>query len=126
MVPAFLVLGTVAYGINYVANKRLRPTAASAADCRLAQKMFDKAAAFPVGDAAAAEVWETQIRQYAPGRFENDGVATQVLRYTMWARTEAAGGTDRPEAGVLDDIDKEAHGHCDDSGVEITIKKLTF
>ncbi|WP_153040561.1 hypothetical protein [Actinoplanes sp. TFC3] len=124
-VVAVLVLGGVAYGVNYVWNKRFGPTAASAADCELAQKMFDKAAAFP-SDKAAAEKWEKEIRQYAPSRFENDGVATQVLRYTIWARNKATGSPDRPAAGVLEDIEKEALGHCKDSGVKLTIKKITF
>jgi hypothetical protein len=120
-----IILAGVAFGVNYLWEKRFGPTTASAADCRLAQELIDKAQT-PPADPAEAEKWEQQIRQVRYTRFENDGISTEVGRYVRWSRVKATGSAERPAAGVLDEITELAIGHCDDSGVDLRIPKLAF
>ncbi|SDS83522.1 hypothetical protein [Actinoplanes derwentensis] len=120
-----VVLAGVAYGVNYLWDKRFGPTTASAADCRLAQQLFDKAQT-PPADPAEAEKWEVQIRQIRYTQFVDQGISTQVARYVSWKRVQATGATERPDAGELDEITELAIGHCDDSGVDLKIPRIVF
>jgi hypothetical protein len=120
-----IILAGVAFGVNYLWDKRFGPTAASAADCRLAQELIDKAQT-PPADAAEAEKWEQQIRQVRYTRLENDGISTEVGRYVRWQKARATGESVRPDAGELDEIYELAAGHCEDSGVELRIPKIAL
>ncbi|MEU8657483.1 hypothetical protein, partial [Actinoplanes philippinensis] len=57
VVLAAVVLAGVAYGVNYLWDKRFGPTAASAADCRLAQELIDNAQNPPTHPPEGAK-WE--------------------------------------------------------------------
>ncbi|MEU4624727.1 hypothetical protein AB0G04_32735 [Actinoplanes sp. NPDC023801] len=120
-----IILAGVAFGVNYLWDKRFGPTAASAADCRLAQELIDKAQNPPT-DPVEAEKWEQQIRQVRYTRFENDGISTQVGSYVHWNRVKATGAPERPDPGTLDEITELAIGHCEDSGVDLRIPKLVL
>lgn len=120
-----IVLAGVAFGVNYLWDKRFGPTAASATDCALAQQLIDQAQTPPT-DVAEAEKWEQQIRQVRYTRFENDGISTQVGRYVHWSRVKATGDSARPDPGELDEITELATGHCDDSGVDLRLPKIVF
>lgn len=120
-----IILAGVGFGVNYLWDKRFGPTAASGADCALAQELIDKAQT-PPADATEAESWEQQIRQVRYTRFENDGISTEVGRYVYWSRVKATGAAERPRAGELDEITELAVGHCADSGVDLRIPKLAF
>jgi hypothetical protein len=119
-----IILAGVAFGVNYLWDKRFGPTAASAADCRLAQELIDKAQT-PPADAAEAEKWEQQIRQVRYTRLENDGISTEVGRYVHWQKARAT-GEPGPSAGELDEIYELAAGHCEDSGVKLRIPKIAL
>ena len=120
-----IVLGGVAFGVNYLWDKRFGPTTAAAADCRLAQQLIDRAQT-PPADVAEAEKWEQQIRQVRYTRFENDGISTQVGRYVYWSRVRSTGDSTRPPAGELDEITELATGHCEDSGIDLRLPAITF
>jgi hypothetical protein len=120
-----IILAGVAFGVNHLWDRRFGPTAASAADCRLAQELIDKAQT-PPADAAEAEKWEQQIRQVRYTRFEDDGISTEVGRYVRWQKARATGEDVRPRAGELDEIYELAAGHCEDSGVELRIPKIAL
>jgi hypothetical protein len=120
-----IILAGVAFGVNYLWDKRFGPTAASAADCTLAQQLIDKAQTPPTAEPQAEE-WEQQIRQVRYTQFENDGISTEVGRYVRWSRVRATGSAMRPDAGELDEITELAVGHCDDSGVELRVPKIVF
>lgn len=119
------VLAGVAFGVNHLWDKRFGPTAASAADCALAQQLIDKAQTPPTG-AAEAQKWEQEIRQVRYTRLENDGISTEVGRYVSWSRLRATGAPDRPRPGELEEITDLAVGHCEDSGVDLRIPKISF
>jgi hypothetical protein len=125
VILAAVVMAGVAYGVNYLWDKRFGPTAASAADCTLAQELIDKAQTPPT-DAAKAEEWEQQIRQIRYTQLENDGISTEVGRYVHWSMVKATGDPMRPPAGTLDEIYELAVGHCEDSGVDLRIPKIVF
>jgi hypothetical protein len=120
-----IILAGVAFGVNHLWDKRFGPTAASAADCRLAQELIDKAQT-PPADAVEAEKWEQQIRQVRYTRFEDDGISTEVGRYVRWQRARATGEDVQPGAGELDEIYELAAGHCEDSGVQLRIPKISL
>jgi hypothetical protein len=122
---AAIVLAGVAFGVDYLWDKRFGPTAASAADCALAQQLIDKAQTPPTEE-PRAEQWEQQIRQVRYTQLENDGISTEVGRYVHWSRIRATGATIRPRAGELDEITELAIGHCEDSGVELRIPKIAL
>ena len=125
VILAAVVLGGVAYGVNFLWDKRFGPTTASAADCRLAQQLIDKAQ-LPPTDAAGLEKWEQEIRQVRYTRLDDEGLSTQVGRYVHWKGVQSTGGTDRPDPGELDEITDLAIGHCDDSGVDLKLPKIVL
>jgi hypothetical protein len=118
-----VVLSGVAFGVNYLWQKRFSPTTASAADCELAQRLIDRAQTPPT-EAAAAEQWEKEIREIRYSQFENDGISTEVGRYVSWQRIIATGEGERPTAERYATMKKNALGHCDDSGVALRIPDL--
>jgi hypothetical protein len=122
---AVIVLAGVAFGVNYLWDRRFGPTAASAADCTLAQQLIDKAQTPPTEE-PQAEQWEQQIRQVRYTQLENDGISTEVGRYVHWSRVRATGDPARPGAGELDEIIELAIGHCEDSGVELRVPKIAL
>jgi hypothetical protein len=124
-VVTVMVLAGVAFGVNYVWQKRFGPTAASAADCRLAQQLIDQAKSAP-SDPAKAEAWEADIRKVRYAKFQDDGLSTQVGRFVSYSRVKATGQGERPTAADLATMKKEALGHCKGSGVELTIPEITF
>ncbi|WP_430790497.1 hypothetical protein [Actinoplanes sp. G11-F43] len=120
-----VVLAGVAYGVNYLWDKRFGPTSASAADCTLAQQLIDRAQTPPT-DAAAAEKWAQEIRQIRYTQMVDQGISTQVGWYVQWQTIKATGAPERPREGQLEEIYELAAGHCDDSGVELRIPRITF
>lgn len=120
-----VVLAGVAFGVNWLWDKRFGPTSASAADCKLAQQLFDQAQS-PPKDAAAAQKWEQEIRQVRYNQFENDGISTEVGRYVSWQVVKATGTGERPTAKQFDDMKANAVGHCDGSGVDLRIPPIAF
>ncbi|GAA1652190.1 hypothetical protein [Actinoplanes couchii] len=120
-----VVLASVAFGVNYLWDKRFGPTSASAADCKLAQELIDKAQTPPT-NATEADKWEKEIRQIRYARFEDDGISTEVGRYVRWKRVQATGAPERPAEGELDEITELAIGHCDDSGVDLKLPKIVL
>jgi hypothetical protein len=115
-----VVLSGVAFGVNYLWQKRFGPTTASAADCELAQRLIDRAQTPPT-DPAAAEEWEKEIREIRYAEFANDGISTEVGRYVYWQRVAATGEGDRPTPERFATMRDNALGHCADSGVELRI-----
>lgn len=120
---AVVVLGGVAFGVNYLWQKRFGPTAASAADCRLAQELINRAQT-PPAEPAAAEAWERDIREIRYAQFTNDGISTEVGRYVYWQRVVATGEGERPTAEKYATMKKNALGHCENSGVKLRIPDL--
>lgn len=118
-----VVLGAVAFGVNFVWQKQFGPTTASAADCRLAQELIDKART-PPRDGAEAEKWEQSIRQVRYTQLKDDGVSTQVGKYVAWNRAKATGAGELPTAKQFEAMKDEAIGHCDDSGVDLRIPSM--
>jgi hypothetical protein len=120
-----VLLGAVAYGVNFLWEKRFGPTTASAADCRLAQELIDRAQTPPT-DPAEAEKWEQSIRQVRYTRFEDKGISTRVGLYVGWQRVRATGVGVRPTPADLAENTEIALGHCDDSGVDLRIPPIAF
>ena len=122
-VVGVVVLSGVAFGVNYLWQKRFGPTTASAADCRLAQQLIDRAQT-PPADPVAAERWETEIREIRYSRFANDGISTEVGRYVAWQRVLATGEGERPTSARYREMTENALGHCAKSGVKLHIPDL--
>jgi hypothetical protein len=118
-----VVLGGVAFGVNFLWQKQFGPTTASTADCRLAQELIDKARTAPRDD-AEAERWEQAIRQIRYTRLKDDGISTQVGKYVAWSRAKATGKGELPTTKQFEDMKDEAIGHCDDSDVNLTIPAI--
>ncbi len=118
------VLAGVVFGVNYVWQKQFGPTTASAADCRLAQQLFDQARTAP-SDKAKAEQWEKEIRTIRYNQLKDQGLSTQVGRYVSWNLAKATGEGERPTTKQFAEMKDEAVGHCDGSGVDLTIPAIT-
>ncbi|WP_157239390.1 hypothetical protein [Catenuloplanes japonicus] len=122
-VVAVLVLVGVAYGVTYIWDKRFGPSDASAADCRLAQQLFDRAQTPPKDD-AAAETWEQEIRQVRYTQLVDQGISTEIGHYVRWQRAKATGQGHLPTAEEFDDMLDLAIGGCENSGVDLNIPAL--
>jgi|GEM_PF-1759475 len=120
-----VVLVAVAFGGNYLWQLRFGPTPASAADCRLAQQLFDRGSTAPT-DPAEAEEWEQDLRRIRYAEFVNDGISTEVGRFIYWSRVKATGEGERPTADQVAEMRRNAEGHCAGSGIELTIPELAF
>jgi len=118
-----VLLAGVAFGVNYLWQKRFGPTTASAADCKLAQQLIDKAQTPPT-DKVAAQKWDDEIRQIRYTQLVDQGVSTQVGRYVRWERAKATGDGALPTAEEFKNMKDEAIGHCDDSGVDLKIPAI--
>lgn len=99
------------------------PTAASKADCQLAQQLFDRARNAP-SDPAAAEKFETDLRQIRYTQLKDDGISTQVGRYITWQVVHSTGKGIPPTEAQFTDMKDQALGHCDDSGVKLNIADI--
>jgi hypothetical protein len=118
-----VVLGGVAYGVNYLWQKRFGPTQASAQDCRQAQQLFNLVATKqPPTGPATVDAWVSELRpQWL--QLKDEGLATQGLAYSWMTARKATGGVPATKKEYQQMLD-EANGHCKDSGVKLTIKPL--
>ncbi|MBU2667290.1 hypothetical protein KOI35_27645 [Actinoplanes bogorensis] len=120
-----VVFGGAAAGLKWQWDRWTRPTAASVADCRLAQQLIDEAQAAPSGPADAAR-WEKGIRQTRYERLADAGISTEVGRYVSWQVVRATGQGERPSAHQFQVMTGNAAGHCDRSGVDLHIPPIAF
>ena len=118
-----VVLGGVAYGVDYLWQKRFGPSQASAADCRQAQRLFDQVAQRPPAKPGKADEWVSEVRpQWL--QLTNHGLATPGLRYSAMVARKTSGDEPQPTQADYQDVLDEANGHCEASGVKITIPPL--
>ena len=118
-----VVLAVVAFGVTWAWRSFNGPTAASKADCTLAQQMIDQAQTVP-SDPAAAKKFEADLRKQRYAQFQDDGVSTQVGRYISWQVVHVTGEDVAPKPAQFQEMKDEAHGHCDGSGVDLKIPDL--
>ncbi len=117
-----VVLGGVAYGVDYLWQKRFGPTSASAEDCRQAQRLFDQVAQRPPAKPGKTDEWVSEVRPQWM-QLTNDGLQTQGLAYSWMVARQTSG--ERPPTQVeYQSMLDLAHGHCEDSGVELKIAPL--
>jgi hypothetical protein len=118
-----LALGGVAYGVTYLWNLRYGPTAASAADCRIAQQQIDQAQSAPT-DPAQKDAWKTELRRVRSTQMEDLGLVTEIAFYVAWKVNVASGEGDLPTDEEFKERVDRAIGACEDSGVELKIPGL--
>ena len=118
-----VVLGGVAYGVNYVWQKRFGPTQASAEDCRQAQRLFDEVAQRPPAKPGQVDQWVAEVRPQWM-QLTNDGLQSQGLVYSWMVARKSSGEQPPTQDGYQRMLD-EAHGHCEGSGVKLKIAPLT-
>ena len=123
-VVAVLILGGVAFGVTYVWDKRFGPSDASAADCRLAQQLFDRAQTPPT-DPVAAETWDQEIRQIRYTQLQDLGISTEIGKYVRWQAAKATGQGELPTAAEFDEMLDLTIGGCENSGVDLRIPAIT-
>ncbi|WP_326552042.1 hypothetical protein [Micromonospora sp. NBC_01813] len=119
------LLAAIALGGNYLWQLRFGQTRASAADCQLAQQLFDQGENAP-SEPAEAEQWEQDIRKIRYADFVDQGISTEVGRFIYWSRVKATGEGERPTPAEITLMRENAEGHCAHSGVELTIPELAF
>jgi hypothetical protein len=117
-----VVLGGVAYGVNYLWQKRFGPTQASVEDCRQAQRLFDQVAQRPPAKPGEVAQWVSEVRPQWK-QLTDDGLQTQGLAYS-WMTARKSSGELPPTQDEYQHMLDEAHGHCEDSGVKLTIEPL--
>lgn len=120
-----VLLAAIAFGGNYLWQLRFGQTCASAADCQLAQQLFDQGKNAP-SEPAEAEQWEQDIRKIRYADFVDQGISTEVGRFIYWSRVKATGEGERPTPAEITLMRSNAEGHCAHSGVELTIPELAF
>ncbi len=104
-------------------GQALRPSDASAADCRLAQQLIDRAQNPPT-DPVAAETWTQEIRQIRNTQLEDLGISTEVAKYVAWRRNKATGQGNLPTAEDFAEMKELAIGGCENSGVDLRIPDM--
>jgi hypothetical protein len=118
-----VVLGGVAYGVNYLWQKQFGPTQASAEDCRQAQRLFEQVAQRPPAKPGKVSEWVSEVRpQWL--QLKNDGLQSQGLIYSSMVARKTSGDEPQVTQAAYQDMLGEAHGHCEDSGVKLNIAPL--
>lgn len=118
-----VVLGGVAYGVDYLWHKQFGPTSASAEDCRQAQRLFDQVAKRPPAKPGKSNEWLAEVRpQWL--QLANDGLQSQGLIYSSMVARKTSGDEPQVTPAEYQGMVDEAHGHCEDSGVELNIAPL--
>ncbi|WP_181805569.1 hypothetical protein [Streptomyces shenzhenensis] len=116
VVLAAVVAAVAAYGWH----EHNKPSQASAADCRLAQRIVDEAQRLPK-DAKAADAWGRRTATMRRAQMKDGYLGAQISNYEGWAVLHAKGEGEPPAGKELARIAKEANSHCTDAGITLTL-----
>ncbi|MEU2899568.1 hypothetical protein ACWC4E_15065 [Streptomyces sp. NPDC001273] len=98
---AAVIAGALVAGAGYWWLDRDELSQASAADCRLAQRII-------TGDERRAQM-------------EDGYLGARISQYEGWALATAQKSPEAPSAKDVRNLEKEARGHCSDSGVTLSM-----
>ncbi|MFF6999571.1 hypothetical protein ACFY93_32185 [Streptomyces sp. NPDC008313] len=122
-IVAALATGLVA-GASYWWNERGRPSQASAADCRLAQRIATEARKIASGPAADAKTWVRKTATERRREMKDGYLSFRVAQYEEWALLTARKSPDAPSAKDVHEYQDKAREHCAQSGVTVDMRPL--
>ncbi|MFF1277554.1 hypothetical protein ACFVZC_29785 [Streptomyces marokkonensis] len=122
-VAAALAAALVA-GTGYWWYERSLPSQASAADCRLAQRIATEARQIASGPAADAETWARKIATERRSKMKDGYLGLRVSQYEAWALLTAQKSPDAPSAQDVGKYQDKAREHCAQSGVTVSMQPL--
>lgn len=97
---------------------------ASAEDCRLAQSIVTEAGEISTAPAPDAEKWWRKTGDERRAKMKDGYLGAKISRYEGWALETAKKSSEAPSAKDVKDLQKEAQGHCSDSGVTLSMPQL--
>lgn len=122
-VAAALAAALVA-GAGYWWHERNLPSQASAADCRLAQRIATEARQIASGPAADAETWARKTATERRSKMKDGYLGVRVSQYENWALLTARKSPDTPSAQDVREYQDKAREHCAQSGVTVSMRPL--
>ncbi|MFJ9658264.1 hypothetical protein ACIRPR_09905 [Streptomyces griseoflavus] len=119
-----VVTGALIAGAGYWWLDRDELSQASAADCRLAQRIITEAEAISTGPAPDAETWWRKTGDERRARMKDGYLGAKVSQYEGWALATAQKSPEAPSAKDVRNLQEDARGHCSDSGVTLSMPPL--
>ncbi|MGW2133720.1 hypothetical protein [Streptomyces coelicoflavus] len=126
-----ILVGTVlttalaaAAGAGYWWYERGLPSQASAADCRLAQRISAEAHEVASGSSRDAEDWARETATVRRSRMRDGYLGFRVAQYESWAVLTAQDSPRTPSAEDVRSLQDKARRHCTRSGVEVSMPPL--
>ncbi|MEV7784629.1 hypothetical protein AB0O72_04400 [Streptomyces sp. NPDC088106] len=118
---AAVIAGALVAGAGYWWLDRDELSQASAADCRLAQRIITEAGEISTGSAQDAEKWWKKTGDERRAQMEDGYLGARISQYEGWALATAQKSPEAPSAKDVRNLEKEARGHCSDSGVTLSM-----
>ncbi|MDT0405868.1 MULTISPECIES: hypothetical protein [Streptomyces] len=119
-----VIAGTLVAGGGYWWLDRDELSQASAADCRMAQRIITEAEEISTGPAPDARTWWKKTGDERRAQMKDGYLGAKVSRYEGWALATAQKSPEAPSAKDVKDLEEEARGHCSDSGVTLSMPPL--
>ncbi|MGW4102108.1 hypothetical protein [Streptomyces sp. NPDC004976] len=122
-VAAALTEGLAA-GAGYWWHEQGRPSQASTADCRPAQRIATEARQTASGPAADAETWARKTTTERRSEMKDGYLGFRVAPYEEWALLTAQKSPGAPSAKDVREFQDKAREHCAQSGVSVSVQPL--
>lgn len=104
---------------------RNQESQASAADCRLAQRIATEAQEVAAGPAKDAEKWGRETADERRSTMKDGYLGFNIAQYEAWAVLTAQESPDAPTPKEVKALQQKAQSHCDDSGVTLSMPPFT-
>lgn len=111
----------LAVGAGYWWSERDRPSQASAADCRLAQRITTEAREIASGPPADAERWARETATERRTAMKDGYLGFNVAQYEAWAVLTAQKSPEAPSAKDVRNLQGKAQQHCAQAGVTVSM-----
>ncbi|MDT0396317.1 MULTISPECIES: hypothetical protein [Streptomyces] len=119
-----VIAGALVAGAGYWWLDRDELSQASAADCRMAQRIITEAEEISTGPAPEAQTWWKKTGDERRAQMKDGYLGAKVSRYEGWALATARKSPEAPSAQDVKNLEEEARGHCSDSGVTLSMPPL--
>ncbi|MFG2516762.1 hypothetical protein [Streptomyces sp. NPDC048584] len=119
-----VIAGALVAGAGYWWLDRDELSQASAADCRMAQRIITEAEEISTGPAPDARTWWKKTGDERRAQMKDGYLGAKVSRYEGWALATAQKSPEAPSAKDVRDLEEETRGHCSDSGVTLSMPPL--
>ncbi|MEU4655955.1 hypothetical protein AB0G32_18740 [Streptomyces sp. NPDC023723] len=119
-----VIAAALVAGAGYWWQDRDELSQASAADCKLAQRIITEAEKISTGSASDAQKWWEKTGDERRANMKDGYLGAKISNFEGWALETAKKSSEAPSAKALKDLQKQAQGHCEAAGVTLTMPSL--